>query len=108
MPIVLLHKFDNFLSKLLLFIILGGAMILHTLTALAIKSYYGDPWGYVAFLLPFGAEAYLIFIQLGDNMYNYTILLSLFICIASLVALLWLLKSIIMTKVNSSIKVESN
>jgi hypothetical protein len=98
-----LYKFDSLFSNLMMLIIIGGAMIVHTLTSLTIKSYYGDPWGYVAFLIPFGSEAYLAFIQLGDNMYNYTIFLTSFICIASLSALLWVLKNIIMKRVTSSL-----
>lgn len=104
---LVLTKFDSLLSHLLLLGIIGGATVVHTLTALAIKSYYGDPWGYVAFCLPLGAEVYLVFIQLGDNMYNYTILLTAFICLSSLAALFWLLKNIIVTKVAGSVKLSS-
>ena len=104
---IILCKFDSLLSNLIMLIIIGGGMIVHTLTALAIRNYYGDPWGYVAFFVPLGSEAYLALIQLGDNMYNYTIMLSSFICVASLAALLWLLKSIIMKRVSSSLKLEN-
>lgn len=104
MAIFVLQKIDRLLNALIILFIIGGSMVVHTLTALAIKSYYGDPWGYLAFLAPLLAEAYLVLIQLGDNMYNYTIIISSFICMASLAALVWLLKNIVLTRVNGSLK----
>jgi hypothetical protein len=98
-----LCKVDSLFSNLIMLTIIGGGMIVHSLTSLTIKSYYGDPWGYVAFLIPFGSEVYLACIQLEDNMYNYTIFLTSFICIASLSALLWVLKNVVMKKVSRSL-----
>lgn len=91
-------KIDRLFDYISLMVIAGGGMILHTLTALTIKSYYGDPWGYVSFLLPGISEAYLVFIQLGDDMYNYTILLVIFISIISTLGILKLVRSIIRSR----------
>lgn len=74
-------------------------MILHTLTSLTIKTYYGDPWGYVSFLLPGLSEAYLASIQLGDDMYNYTILLVAFLSIIVFLGVLKMVRSVIRSKV---------
>lgn len=98
---IVLHKLDSFINHLTLVMILGGGMIIHTLTALTIKSYYGDLWGFVSFLLPGAAESYLIFIQLGDNMYNYSILVAVFAAITLAMALTLLLKSVIRSKVET-------
>ena len=92
-------KIDRLFDYISLMVIAGGGMILHTLTALTIKSYYGDPWGYVSFLLPGISEAYLVFIQLGDDMYNYTILLVIFISIISTLGILKLVRNMIRSRV---------
>jgi len=92
------RKIDRLFDYISLMVIAGGGMILHTLTSLTIKSYYGDPWGYVSFLLPGFSEAYLVAVQLGDNMYNYTILLATFITIISILGILKLTSKIIRSR----------
>ena len=92
------RKIDRLFDYICLMVIAGGGMILHTLTSLTIKSYYGDPWGYVSFLLPGFSEAYLVSVQLGDNMYNYTILLATFITIISVLGILKLTSKIIRSR----------
>lgn len=91
-------RIDRLFDYISLMLVAGGGMILHTLTSLTIRSYYGDPWGYVAFLLPGISEAYLVSIQLGDNMYNYTILLVTFITIILALCILKLVRNIIRSK----------
>jgi len=98
---IILHNFDRLINFLSLLLILGGGMIIHTLTSLTIRSYYGDPWGYVAFLLPGVAESYLIFVQLDDKMYNYPILLTIFIATALTITLALLLKNFVRLKVTT-------
>jgi len=93
------RKIDRLFDYISLMMIAGGGMILHTLTSLTIKSYYGDPWGYVSFLLPGISEAYLVSVQIGDDMYNYTILLVSFISIISVLAVLKLVRNIIRSRV---------
>lgn len=79
MPRDILKKLGYIMNFITLLLIMGIGMIIHTLTALTLKSYYGDPWGYISFLFPGFSEAYLMVIQLGDDMYNYTMLLAAFI-----------------------------
>ena len=93
------RKIDRLFDYISLMVIAGGGMILHTLTSLTIKSYYGDPWGYVSFLLPGLSEAYLVSVQIGDDMYNYTILLVSFISIISFLAILKLVRNVIRSRV---------
>ena len=93
------RKIDRLFDYISLMVIAGGGMILHTLTSLTIKSYYGDPWGYVSFLLPGLSEAYLVSVQIGDDMYNYTILLVSFISVILVLAILKLIRNIIRTRV---------
>ncbi len=93
------RKIDRLFDYISLMVIAGGGMILHTLTSLTIKSYYGDPWGYVSFLLPGISEAYLVSVQIGDDMYNYTILLVSFISIISVIAIFKLVRNIIRSRV---------
>jgi hypothetical protein len=92
-------KIDRVFDYISLMLIAGGGMILHTLTSLTIKTYYGDPWGYVSFLLPGLSEAYLASIQLGDDMYNYTILLVAFLSIIVFLGVLKMVRSVIRSKV---------
>jgi len=98
---IILHNFDRLINYLSLLLILGGGMIIHTLTALTIRSYYGDPWGYVSFLLPGVAESFLIFVQLDDNMYNYSIILAVFSAAALALTLTLYFKKIVRVKVST-------
>lgn len=77
----LIRKFDRLIDLVSILIIVCGGMLIHTLTALTIKGYYGDVWGYVAFLLPVFSEIFLAIIQVTDNMYNYPIFLGIFISV---------------------------
>jgi hypothetical protein len=92
-------KIDRLFDYISLMVIAGGGMVLHTLTALTIKSYYGDPWGYVSFLLPGISEAYLVSVQLGDDMYNYTILLVSFLALISAIGVIKLIRTVIRSRV---------
>jgi len=92
---IIINKFDRLINMLTMLILVGGGSILHTLTALALKNYYGDPWGYVSFALPGLAEAYLIIIQLSDEMYNYTLLFAIFACAALAAVAVWAIKNIV-------------
>ena len=74
----IISKFDRIIDIAALLTIAAGGMLLHTLTALTIKSYYGDIWGYISFLLPGFAELYLAVIQTTDRMFNYHLLLGYF------------------------------
>lgn len=101
MVIKFMTKFDRLINILTLFLLVSGTMLLHTLTALTLKSYYGNPWGYVSFALPGLAEAYLIIIQLADQMYNFTYLVVYFICLALLILSGWFIKNIIRQRFES-------
>lgn len=100
---LVLHKLDRLISHLTLLLIIGGGTIIHTLTALTIRSYYGDPWGYVSFLLPGIAETYLVFVQLDDNMYNYSIIVATFAAAALALMLILLLKRLLRSKVHTAL-----
>jgi len=95
---VIFLKFNDVMNLITLLFIICGGMIMHTLTALTLKSYYGDPWGYVAFLFPGFAEAYLVVVQLEDSMYNYTLLLAGFICTITVAGLFWMLRNFVRTR----------
>jgi len=95
MATIIINKFDKLINILTILILVGGGSILHALAALTLKNYYGDPWGYVSFALPGLAEAYLIIIQLSDDMYNYTLLFSIFACIALAAVAVWAIKNIV-------------
>jgi len=92
---IIINKFDRLINMLTMLILVGGGSILHTLTALSLKNYYGDPWGYVSFALPGLAEAYLIIIQLSDEMYNYTLLFAIFACTALVAVAVWSIKNVV-------------
>src|SRR5512138_3625831 len=98
---LIVTKFDRFINFITLFLLVGGGMILHTLTALTLKSYYGAPWGYVSFALPGIAEAYLIIIQLADEMYNFTYLFVTFVCLAAVTGSAWVIKNMIRQRIES-------
>jgi hypothetical protein len=102
MAVSLLKKCDKIINCLTLLVIVGGGSILHTLTSLAIRGYYGDPWGYVAFLAPGVAEAYLAVIQMGDEMYNYSVLLAVFCTMSLVTALLWVMKNVIKSRLTQA------
>lgn len=92
---------DRMFNIVTVLVLIGGGTILHTLTALTLKSYYGDPWGYVSFMLPALSEAYLIFIQIADDMYNYPLLFMAFLCVAAVAGGAWYVKNIIRQRIES-------
>jgi len=100
------RKIDRLFDYIILVMLAGGGMILHTLTSLTIKSYYGDPWGYVSFLLPGFSEAYLAVVQLGDDMYNYSILLATFITMVTILGFLKLVSRVIRSR--AELMIEEN
>ena len=103
----LIGKLDRLFNIVTLLLLLGSGMVLHVLTALTLKSYYGDPWGYVSFVLPVLAEAYLITIQLADDMYNYTLLFVTFLCLAAVAGAAWYVKNIIKLRIASLLEPRS-
>lgn len=99
----LLKKLGKIINFITLLLVAGLGMIIHTLTALTLKSYYGDPWGYVSFVFPGFSEAYLVAIQLGDDMYNYTVLLAVFLCIT----FFWMITRFFSTRIISTMENQS-
>ena len=89
----IIGKFDRLIDLVSILTIVCGGMLIHTLTALTIKGYYGDVWGYVSFLLPVFSEIFLAIIQVTDNMYNYPMLLGIFISVISISALCLITKN---------------
>jgi hypothetical protein len=102
---IVLDKFDRFISYLTISVVVGGGFFIHIITALTIKSYYGSFWGYVSFMLPGFAELYLTIIQVSEQMYNYTIILSAFLTLTAAVGLTWFLKNSVKFKLE---RVKSN
>lgn len=96
---LVIRKIDRFINYLTASVIIGGGLCLHILTALTIKSYYGSPWGYVAFLLPGFSELYLVTLQITENMYNYMIILSGFIAVTATLGLIWFIKNMVKSRV---------
>lgn len=103
----IISSFDRLVNIIALITIVGGGMLLHTLTALTLKSYYGDPWGYVCFALPGISEAYLMIVQIADDMYNYTFIFLGFVMFAASIAAAWFLKNIIRQRVENLLQSRS-
>lgn len=101
MAALVIRKIDRFIDYLTVTVMIGGGLCLHILTALTIKTYYGSPWGYVSFLLPGFAELYLVTLQITESMYNYMIILSGFIAVTATLGLLWFIKNIVKSRVES-------
>lgn len=98
----IIGKFDRIIDLVTILTIVCGGMLIHTLTALTIKGYYGDIWGYVSFLLPVFSEIFLAIIQITDNMYNYTLLLGIFVSVISISALCLITKNSIKAKLRAT------
>jgi len=103
----IITQFDRLINIVILLLLVGGGMLLHTLTALTLKSYYGDPWGYVCFALPGISEAYLIIVQLADDMYNYTVLFAGFVILALTVTATWYVKNIVRQRLENLLQSRS-
>lgn len=103
----IMTRFDRIINIVTLFLIAGGGTILHTLTALTLKSYYGSPWGYISFALPGIAEIYLVIIQLADNMYNFTYLMVAFFCLTAVAGSAWFIKNLILQRIGSVLESRS-
>jgi hypothetical protein len=86
----IVKRIDYLLDAMTLFVVIGGGVVFHALTSLAFKGYYGNPWGYLAFIFPGGSEIFFTVVQLLDGKYNYAIILGAYLCIASCKVLLWL------------------
>lgn len=99
----MIRKIDRFINYLTLSVIICGGMLIHILTALTIKSYYGSPWGYVSFFLPGLSEIYLVTLQISENMYNYMILLSTFIAVTVTLGFVWFIKNLVKSRVEATI-----
>lgn len=97
----IITKFDRLIDVVSILAIVCGGMLLHTLTALTIKGYYGDVWGYVSFVLPVFSEIFLAIIQVTDNMYNYPMLLGVFISIISISTLCLVTKNTLKAKLHA-------
>lgn len=91
-------KIDRFINYLTVFVLVSGGLLLHILTALTIKSYYGLVWGYTAFLLPGFSELFLVIFQITEHMYNYMIILAAFASVSALLGLTCLIKNILKTR----------
>jgi hypothetical protein len=100
---LMIRKIDRFINYLTLSVIICGGMLIHILTALTIKSYYGSPWGYVSFFLPGLSEIYLVTLQISENMYNYMILLSTFIAVTVTLGFVWFIKNLVKSRVEATI-----
>lgn len=94
----LISKIDNIINFLTISIVVGGGFFIHMITALTIRNYYGEIWGYTAFLLPGFSELYLIILQIPEQMYNHTIIVACFLTLAAALALTRLFKNSIMAK----------
>jgi hypothetical protein len=103
----LIGKLDRLFNIVTLLLLMGSGLVLHILTALTLKSYYGDPWGYVSFVLPVLSEAYLVTVQLADDMYNYTLLFAAFLCLAAVAGGAWYVKNIIKLRMASLLEPRS-
>ncbi len=101
----ILNKFDRLFNLTAIILLMGSGTMIHLLTALTLKSYYGDPWGYVAFSLPILSEAYLLIIQLSDEMYNFTIIISAFLILSLLTITSWTIKNFIRQKLESTVDI---
>jgi hypothetical protein len=99
----IIRKFDRFIDLVSILVIVCGGMLLHTLTALTIKSYYGDVWGYVSFFLPVFSEIFLAIIQVADNLYNYPLLLGIFIAVISVSGLGLIMKNSFKARLEESV-----
>lgn len=103
----IISQFERIINIITLLLLVSGGMLLHTLTALTLRSYYGDPWGYVSFALPGVSEAYLIIVQLADDMYNYTVLFAGFVVLTLSVAAAWFIKNILRQRVENLLQSRS-
>jgi hypothetical protein len=99
----LLSKVDQILDGVIVFSILGGGVIIHTLTAMAIKENFGVPWSVLSFLFPVISETCYLFIQLQDEQYNYTAIIIAFLLLSLLCLLLWQGKKLFFRKISNTI-----
>lgn len=97
-----IKKIDRLINYLTVSFMLCGGMVIHILTALTIKSYYGSPWGYVSFLLPGVSELYLVVLQISENMYNYMILLTGFITVTAVLGAAWFIKNLVKSRIEGA------
>lgn len=93
-----LKEVDRIINQLTIFVLIGGGLMVHVLTALTINSYYGSPWGYLSFFLPGFSEIYLLAFQLNENMYHYKLILAGFSALSGVLAFTWLLKTFVRLK----------
>ncbi len=99
-----ISKLDHFINYLTLSFTICGGMIIHILTALTIQSYYGSPWGYLAFALPGLSELYLCTIQISESMYNYMIMLTIFLTVTGTLGLTCFLKNLVRSRVKEAVE----
>ena len=102
---LIISKIDRFINYLTVSVMIGGALFVHILTALTIKSYYGSPWGYLSFLLPGFSELYLVTLQLTESMYNYMLILTGFLAITATLSLIWFIKNIVKSKIERTAEI---
>lgn len=98
----IIANFERLFNLTAIALLIGSGTMIHLLSALTLKSYYGDPWGYIAFALPIISEAYLLIIQLSDEMYNFTIIFSIFLMLSLLTITSWTIKNFIKQKFEST------
>ena len=101
------RKVDYAVDAWTFFVLVGGGAIFHLVTSFAVKGTYGNPWGYLAFFFPGGAEiAYAVADLTGGN-YQYPLLLCLCLCIASLKGLLWYGKNLLKRRLTRSFELSA-
>jgi hypothetical protein len=95
---LVISKINLFFNYLTLSALIGGCFLIHIITAMTFKSYYGKAWGYTAFLLPGIAEFYLVILQVSEQMYNYTIIIAGFLTMTTAVGLTSIFKNSVKSK----------
>jgi len=99
---LVIRKIDRLFNLITISVLVGGGFLIHMLTALTITNYYGSPWGVAAFMLPGFAELYLVIIQISEQMYNYMMIIAVFLTMTVAVALTWVFKKSVITRLRAS------
>jgi len=89
---LVIRNIDRLINLLTISVLVGGGFLIHMITALTIKSYYGSLWGVAAFMLPGFSELYLVIIQTSEQMYNFMMIITGFLTMTAAVALTWFFK----------------
>ncbi len=103
MALKALRRFGLLFDTTTLLVVGGGSVMVHFLTALAIGGRYGTVWGYVALVVPGGAELFLAASQIVSKQYNYAILLGLFLAVVVVKGALWCGTNLLVRKLSRSL-----